>query len=98
MADDSADTGDIGSDALSSGMDGVRTRTRDLTAGSNAFARAITNAFAQGAAGAKSFGRCRRRQTWSTRGQGEETSAASISKGPIALCSKIDNSYNLYHT
>src|SRR3989440_6494846 len=55
MADDSADTGDIGSDALSSGMDGVRTRTRDLTAGSNAFARAITAAFAQGATGAKSF-------------------------------------------
>src|SRR5947199_1447238 len=55
MADDSADTGDLGSDALSVSMDGVRTRTRDLTAGSNAFARAITAAFAQGATGAKSF-------------------------------------------
>jgi len=30
-------------------------RTRDLTTGSNAFARAITSAFAQGATGAKSF-------------------------------------------
>src|SRR5436309_10817164 len=55
MADDAADTGDLGTDALSVGMDGVRTRTRDLTAGSNAFARAITSAFAQGATGAKSF-------------------------------------------
>src|SRR5436309_8360193 len=55
MADDAADTGDLGTDALSVGMDGVRTRTRDLTAGSNAFARAITAAFAQGATGAKSF-------------------------------------------
>ena len=54
MADDAADAGDAG-DALSSSMDGVRTRTRDLTAGSNAFARAITAAFAQGATGAKSF-------------------------------------------
>src|SRR5438045_3612040 len=51
MADDSADTGDLGTDALSVSMDGVRTRTRDLTAGSNAFARAITAAFAQGASG-----------------------------------------------
>src|SRR5256885_13907037 len=55
MADDSADTGDLGTDALSSSLDGVRTRTRDLTTGSNAFARAITAAFAQGATGAKSF-------------------------------------------
>ena len=52
MADDLTDSGDTG-DALSSSMDDVRTRTRDLTAGSNAFARAITNAFAQGATGAK---------------------------------------------
>src|ERR1041385_2840898 len=55
MADDSTDTGDLATDALASGIDGVRTRTRDLTAGSNAFARAITAAFAQGATGAKSF-------------------------------------------
>src|SRR3954467_3100214 len=56
MADDLTDSGDLGTtDALSSGIEGVRTRTRDLTAGSNAFARAITAAFAQGATGAKSF-------------------------------------------
>src|SRR5437588_8480272 len=55
MADDAADAGDLGTDALFVSMDGVRTRTRDLTAGSNAFARAITAAFAQGATGAKSF-------------------------------------------
>src|SRR5436305_2028564 len=55
MADDSADSGDLGTNALSSGIEGVRTRTRELTAGSNAFARAITAAFAQGATGAKSF-------------------------------------------
>jgi phage-related minor tail protein len=54
MADDSADPGDT-PEQLSSSMDGVRTRTRDLTTGSNAFARAITSAFAQGASGAKSF-------------------------------------------
>src|SRR5436853_1343089 len=55
MADDAADAGDLGTDALSVSMDGVRTRTRDLTTGSNAFAKAITSAFAQGATGAKSF-------------------------------------------
>ena len=55
MADDSGDAGDLGTDALSNSIEGVRTRTRDLTAGSNAFARAITAAFAQGATGAKSF-------------------------------------------
>jgi len=54
MADDSADTGDT-AEELSGKIDGVRTRTRDLTTGSNAFARAITSAFAQGASGAKSF-------------------------------------------
>lgn len=54
MADDSIDAGDS-SEALSGAMQGVRTRTRDLTTGSNAFARAITSAFAQGASGAKSF-------------------------------------------
>ena len=53
MADDSNDAGD--SEELPGRMDGLRTRTRDLTAGSNAFARAITAAFAQGASGAKSF-------------------------------------------
>jgi phage-related minor tail protein len=52
MADDSTDAGD---EELSGKMEGVRTRTRDLTTGSNAFARAITAAFAQGASGAKSF-------------------------------------------
>jgi lambda family phage tail tape measure protein len=52
MADDSTDAGD---EELSGKMEGVRTRTRDLTTGSNAFARAITAAFAQGATGAKSF-------------------------------------------
>ena len=55
MADDSGDAGDLGTDSLSNSIEGVRTRTRDLTAGSNAFARAITAAFAQGATGAKSF-------------------------------------------
>src|SRR3954454_19284742 len=55
MADDTADTGDVGNGALSNSIEGVRTRTRDLTAGSNAFARAITAAFAPGATGAKSF-------------------------------------------
>jgi hypothetical protein len=54
MAEDSEDAGDA-ADALSSNMDGVRTRTRDLTTDSNAFARAITSAFAAGATGARSF-------------------------------------------
>src|SRR5207248_6173551 len=54
MADDSEDAGDA-ADVLSGSMEGVRTRTRDLTAGSNAFARAITSAFAAGATGARSF-------------------------------------------
>jgi phage-related minor tail protein len=51
MADGSEDA----VDALSGSMEGVRTRTRDLTTGSNAFARAITSAFAAGAMGAQSF-------------------------------------------
>lgn len=58
MADDSVDGsggGADGADALSTSMQGLSTRTRDLTTGSNAFARAITAAFAQGATGAKSF-------------------------------------------
>jgi len=54
MANDSEDTGDA-ADTLSGSMEGVRTRTRDLTTGSNAFARAITSAFAAGATGARSF-------------------------------------------
>src|SRR5436190_20698033 len=54
MADGSEDAGDA-VDALSGSMEGVRTRTRDLTTGSNAFARAITSAFAAGASGARSF-------------------------------------------
>jgi phage-related minor tail protein len=54
MADDAEDAGD-GAEALSGSMEGVRTRTRDLTAGSNAFARSITAAFAAGASGARSF-------------------------------------------
>jgi len=53
MADDSTDAGD--SEELAGNLDGLRTRTRDLTTGSNAFARAITSAFAQGATGAKGF-------------------------------------------
>jgi len=54
MADDSDDAGEV-AEALSGGMESVRTRTRELTAGSNAFARAITAAFTQGASGARSF-------------------------------------------
>jgi phage-related minor tail protein len=53
MADDFDDDGE--GEKLAGSMKGVRERTRDLTAGSNAFARAITSAFAQGATGAKSF-------------------------------------------
>jgi phage-related minor tail protein len=51
MADDPLDT----ANALSNSVDDVSTRTRGLTFSSNAFARAITSAFAQGATGAKSF-------------------------------------------
>src|SRR3954466_6321455 len=51
MADDS----NLDDDDIASKFEGVRERTRDLTSGSNAFARAITSAFAQGATGAKSF-------------------------------------------
>ena len=51
MADDS----NLDDDDISGKFEGVRERTRDLTSGSNAFARAITSAFAQGATGAKSF-------------------------------------------
>src|SRR3954465_3227974 len=51
MADDS----NLDDDDIASKFEGLRERTRDLTSGSNAFARAITSAFAQGATGAKSF-------------------------------------------
>ena len=51
MADDT----DIDDDDISGKFEGIRERTRDLTTGSNAFARAITSAFAQGATGAKGF-------------------------------------------
>jgi len=50
MADDSELDDDI-----TGKFEGLRERTRDLTSGSNAFAKAITTAFAQGATGAKSF-------------------------------------------
>jgi phage-related minor tail protein len=46
---------DIDDDDISGKFEGLRERTRDLTSGSNAFAKAITAAFAQGATGAKSF-------------------------------------------
>jgi phage-related minor tail protein len=46
---------DIDDDDINGKFEGVRERTRDLTSGSNAFAKAITAAFAQGATGAKSF-------------------------------------------
>src|SRR3954454_7426203 len=51
MVDDS----NLDDDDISGKFEGVQERTRDLTSGSNAFARAITAAFAQGATGAKSF-------------------------------------------
>jgi phage-related minor tail protein len=51
MADDS----NLDDVDISGKFEGVRERTRDLTSGSNAFARAITSAFAQGATGAKGF-------------------------------------------
>ncbi|MGB9368439.1 MAG: phage tail tape measure protein [Xanthobacteraceae bacterium] len=50
-----ADDDDIDDESITSKLEDVRGRTRELTAGSNAFARAITAAFAQGATGAKSF-------------------------------------------
>ena len=54
MADDSADASD-GAGAFANSIDDVSTRTHGLTSSSNAFARAITSAFAAGASGAKSF-------------------------------------------
>jgi phage-related minor tail protein len=50
-----ADDDDIDDVDITGKLEDVRGRTRELTAGSNAFARAITSAFAQGATGAKSF-------------------------------------------
>jgi phage-related minor tail protein len=44
----------VGED-LADSLRGIDTRTRGLTGSANAFARAITSAFAQGATGAKSF-------------------------------------------
>lgn len=46
---------DVNDAKITDKIDGVRSRTKDLTTGSNAFAKAITSAFAQGATGAKSF-------------------------------------------
>jgi phage-related minor tail protein len=54
MADDPAAAGDAAG-GLATSIDDVSTRTRGLTSSSNAFARAITSAFAAGATGAKSF-------------------------------------------
>ena len=54
MADDSECDCDDDED-IKGKVDKARESTRELTAGSNAFARAITAAFAQGATGAKSF-------------------------------------------
>jgi phage-related minor tail protein len=51
MADDT----DTDHNDISGKFEGLRERTRDLTTGSNTFAKAITTAFAQGATGAKSF-------------------------------------------
>ena len=53
MADD--DDGETVTEELSGRIRGVESQTRGLTGSANAFARAITSAFAQGATGAKSF-------------------------------------------
>jgi phage-related minor tail protein len=50
-----ADDGNADDNDITGKFEGLRERTRDLTSGSNAFAKAITAAFAQGATGAKSF-------------------------------------------
>src|SRR3977135_2521912 len=52
MADDNALDG--GTD-LSGALTGIQTRTRSLAADANAFARAMTGAFATSVTGAKSF-------------------------------------------
>lgn len=54
MADDDDDD-DVASEELSGKIRGIEGQTRGLTGSTNAFARAITSAFAQGATGAKSF-------------------------------------------
>lgn len=54
MADDDLGTGGGGSD-LSSTIGGLQTRTRGLAADANAFARAMTTAFARAAVSGKSF-------------------------------------------
>ncbi len=54
MSDDSSDAGDA-TDDLSASIEGVRTRTNALTVSANAFARAISSAFAQAASGGKQF-------------------------------------------
>jgi len=54
MADDDLGTGGGGSD-LSSTIGGLQTRTRSLAADANAFARAMTTAFARAAVSGKSF-------------------------------------------
>jgi|GEM_PF-254195 len=53
MADDTIDSADA--DQLSGSMRSLEERTRSLSTGANSFARAITAAFTQGAAGARSF-------------------------------------------
>jgi phage-related minor tail protein len=53
--DDTEITGGDGGGELAGNMRALDDRTRGLTSGANAFARAITAAFAQGATGAKSF-------------------------------------------
>jgi phage-related minor tail protein len=50
-----ADDDDTDDDGITTKLEDVRARTRELTGSTNAFARAITSAFAQGATGAKSF-------------------------------------------
>ena len=54
MADETLDTG-IGNTDLSGTIGTLQMRTRDLTTGANAFATAMTNAFARSAVGGKSF-------------------------------------------
>jgi phage-related minor tail protein len=54
MADDITDAGAGGAD-LSGTLSGLQTRTRSLAADANAFARAMTTAFARSAVSGKSF-------------------------------------------
>lgn len=55
MADDTTDTGAAGGADLSGTLSGLQTRTRSLAADANAFARAMTTAFARSAVSGKSF-------------------------------------------